>query len=65
MIDERIWWLADERAVLNLINDWPEGSATRISFEYRLRVIRGKLAEIDARSNSQIPSPRNDHGLPV
>lgn len=66
-ISDIAWLRSDEHCLLDLIEDWPVGSITRISLEYRLEKVRAELAEVLARdaASSQIPSPRNDHGLPV
>lgn len=58
---------ADRNFLTRMIHSLPEG-ITRSSLEYRLRQVHEELATISAKDptpHSQIPCPRNDHGLSV
>ncbi len=58
---------ADRNFLTRMIKSLPEG-ITRRSLEYRLNQVLEELAVVQAQvpaPPSQIPRPRNDHGLSV
>ncbi|MCA3182895.1 MULTISPECIES: hypothetical protein [unclassified Cupriavidus] len=65
--DQTNWLYADRNFLMRTIKSLPDG-LTRSSLEYRLTQVLEELAMVEAKMSaprSQIPCPRNDHGLSV